>query len=205
MDYEILQNEVTAIVNYANSSRTIRFSKFIEEEKDTFYKKLLYHITGCAHNWFNDVTYQYVRLKLALSTRDFSCLELISYICYRFFNNPNVTERSKSQIKLINCDGHKFLYLAGEDKIISPVQKFSKLGSDFIFSYVKDYSNHVYHDSCVLMADFSFYLRAFKDIALIDPNIELRPYYRLEDLQSFETLPHELKEVVRPLREHGYI
>ncbi len=188
-DYEILRNEVMAIVNYAQSSRTIDRRNFMRDKQETFFNKLLYHIVDYSHDWFIDdfTTYSHARLKLALSTKDFSCLESIMYICYRFLNNPNVLERSKSEIKLLDGIGHKFLCLTREDKIISPIQKFSKHGINLVFCYTEAYAKEVYQGLQFQMGDFSFFLDKFKDIALIDP------------------LPHELKEVVRPLREHGYI
>lgn len=208
-DYQILYRELLAITDYAQSCRTVARSNEDYNNKkrnaDDFYNRLLYYIMLFEYQPFIDnfSNYVYVRLKLALTTRDFSCMEYIIWLCYRFFNNKNVSERSKNEIKLLNYVKHKFLCLPREYKIFSPVQKFSSHKN--IISDVDYYTTVNCRGVQAHLIDHTFMIEHFKNIALLDDNIQMKPYYNIKDLQRFETLPDEVKKLVQPLRDIGCI
>lgn len=193
-----------SIADYAQSSRSMSLN-FVEANQKTFYDKLLYFIVMYRFNFFIDdfSNYAHIRLKLALSTRDFSCVELIMWVCYKFLNDKNVSKLSKSEIKMFDFLKHKFLSLPREYRIISPIQKFS--GHKNIISQADFYSSVNFKNLQGHLIDYTFMLEHFKNIALIDDNIQMKPYYNIKDLQRFETLPDEVKKVVQPLRELGCI
>jgi hypothetical protein len=114
-----------------------------------------------------------------------------------------VSERSKAEIKFVDYMEHKFLCLPREYRIFSPIQKFSSHKN--IISGVDYYATQNFKGLRGHIIDHSFMLDHFKNIALIDDNIQLKPYYNIKDLQSFETLPDEVKKVVQPLHELGCI
>jgi hypothetical protein len=202
-DYQIFHNEVISIANYAESSRTMKMG--ILRSKNQFYNNLLHSLLFFNFNPFlnNFLEYTHIRLKLALSTRDFSCVEFAIWIIYRFYNNKNISERSKSEIVFLDYNNHKFLCLTREYKIFSPIQKFTKHKK--IIANLEDYDKLNFGGIKAHLIDHTFMLEHFKNIALIDDNIQLKPYYNVNDLQSFETLPDEVKKVVQPLRDAGYI
>lgn len=207
-EYQIIHDEILSIADYALSSRTmVRTDQDYKKLKSpgNFYEKLLSHITDYNHSFFIDdfLTYSRIRLKIALTTRDFSCLEFVIWLCYRIWNNKNISERTKSEIKLLGFLNHKFLCLPREYKIFSPIQKFS--GHKNIFSYVDYYSKYNFKDMQGHIVDYSFMIDHFKNIALIENNLTLSKCYNIKDLHSFDTLPDEVKKFFLKSWDLGYL
>jgi hypothetical protein len=205
MEFEIIRSEVYAIAEYAKSSRfTPRGKEETEKRikrqgKVKFYDYLMELILTQeytqAHNK-NFLKYSHIRLKLALSTQDFSCTEFTIWLIYKIFNNPNISERTKSEFKFLHYNNHRFLYYAREDRVFSPIKIFGKdknliCGMNEYYKYLPGHH---------FMEDYSFMIPYFQGIISLE-KLEMKPYYAMENLQSFETIPMELKNIIVP--EHA--
>lgn len=200
MEFEIIRSEVYAIAEYAKSSRFTprgkeETAKRIKKQGTTkFYDYLVELILTQEYTQVcnkNFLTYSLIRLKLALSTQDFSCTEFTIWLIYRIFNNPNISERTKSEFKFLQYNNHRFLYYTRENRVFSPIKIFGK--DKNLICNMDDHYLPGYH----FIYDYSFMLPYFRDIISLE-KLEMKPYYAMENLQSFETIPTELKNIIVP-------